>query len=121
MLQLENAKLNENGISSKPSSKSENNENGVKLVAFYSDDGIWGANFPIYDKDDKDDKEKVTHWVNIVFPQNGEDRALVFNETEMMVNFTSHDPRIRIWDTEKRVWIYSNWCEADRIVILECS
>jgi len=88
--------------------KSGNNGKGVKHVAFYSDDGIWSADFPIFDKDGN-----LTHIVHINLPQNGEDRALVFNETDMMVNFTSHDPRMYIYEFGKGV-IYDNWCEADR-------
>ena len=87
--------------------KSGNNGKGVEHVAFYSDGGIWAADFPILDEDGI-----MTHIVHILFPQNGEDRALVFNETEMMVNFTSHDPRLFIDEFGVGI-IYDNWCEAE--------
>jgi len=104
LIQQETAKLNDNALF-----KSENNGNGVKFVAFYSDDDWWFADFPIYDKDGN-----LTQWLTILFPQDGVDRALVFNETDMMVNFTSHDPRMIIWDPDSGDVLYSNFCKEDR-------
>ena len=71
--------------------KSENNGNGVYIVPFYSDspeDSEWFAFFPM--------SESATESVYMLleFPRNGEDKALVFSETEMMANFTSHDPQV---------------------------
>ena len=89
--------------------KSTNNGKGVKHVAFYSDgEGFWVAEFPILNENGF-----ITQVVVIQFPQNGEDRALVFNETEMMVNFTSHNPRLFIFDFSKGVVTYDNWCEEE--------
>ena len=95
---IENTKLNDNAFG-----KSDNNGNGVYIVPFYSDDGRWRAFFPITD----------TRYMVLEFPQNGEDRALVFSETEMMVNFTSHDPRLYIVDLVEEAIIYDNWCDPD--------
>ena len=95
----------ENGISNKTSSKSDNNGNGVYIVPFYSDSGRWYAEFPIYDQD-----QNLTHVLVVDFPPNGEDRALVFSETEMMVNFTSHGPRMFLFELGVGV-TYANWCE----------
>jgi hypothetical protein len=102
MIQAENAKLNDNSLR-----KSENNGNGVYIVPFYSDDGRWYAEFPIYDQD-----QNLTHAIIIDFPPNGEDRALVFSETEMMVNFTSHGPRILIYEFGVG-YTYYNYCYED--------
>ena len=92
-----NTKSNDNALN-----KSENNGNGVYIVPFYSDDGRWRAFFPI---------EGLKYMV-LEFPQNGEDRALVFSETEMMVNFTSHDPQMYLYEFSTGQ-LYSNWCEPD--------
>lgn len=107
-IQMEIAKSNENGAQSRSSGENENNGNGVKIVAFYSNGGFWTAQFPVFDKDGN-----LTHFFEIAFPQNGEDRALVFNDTEMMVNFTSHDPQMYLVDLRDGQ-VYSNWCEEDR-------
>lgn len=104
LIQQVTIKLNENALF-----KNENNGNGVKIVAFYSDDGFWLADFPIYNK-----RGETTQILTIAFPQDGVDKALVFSETDMMVHFTSHDPRLYIWDTETSAVVYSNWCEEDR-------
>ena len=77
-------------------------------IPFYSDDGFWYAEFPVYDQD-----QNLTHVIIIDFPPNGEDRALVFSETQMMVNFTSHDPQMYLVDLGTGQ-AYSNWCEVDR-------
>lgn len=104
LIQQETAKLNDNGLF-----KSENNGNGVKMAAFYSNDDVnWFADFPIYDKDGN-----LTQLLTIRFPQNGEDRALVFDDTHMMVNFNSHDPRMIIWDPSTGAVTYSNYCEEN--------
>jgi hypothetical protein len=94
-----NTKSNDNALN-----KSGNNGNGVHIVPFYSDDGRWWAFFPITD----------TRYMVLDFPQNGEDRALVFSETEMMVNFTSHDPRLYIIDFATGEILHDNWCDPDR-------
>ena len=107
-IQMEIAKSNENGAQSRSSGENGNNGNGVKIVAFYSNGGFWTAQFPIFDKDGN-----LTHFLEIAFPQNGEDRALVFSETQMMVNFTSHDPQMYLVDLGTGQ-AYSNWCEVDR-------
>lgn len=89
--------------------KSANNGKGVKHVAFYSDGAdTWWAEFPILDENGI-----MTQVVVIQFPQNGEDRALVFNETEMMVNFISHHPRLFIFDFARWEVIYDNMCEEE--------
>ncbi len=103
MIVLGNTKLNDDTLF-----KGENNGNGVEIVAFYSNDGFWTASFPIMDKGGI-----LTHWCVIVFPQNGEDRALVFSETEMMVNFNSHDARMFIITSDWEQVVYSNWGEED--------
>ena len=91
--------------------KSENNGNGVYIVPFYSDspeDRKWAAFFPM--------SESATESVYMLleFPRNGEDKALVFSETEMMANFTSHDPRLFIIDFATEEILYDNWCDPDR-------
>ena len=106
MIQLENAKL-----SSKSTSKSKNNGNGVYSVPFYSNNlgrNIWYAFLPI-----QDENQNLTHWLVIDFPQNGDDRAIVFSETEMMVNYTSHGPRMYIFEPGVGV-VYSNWCDENK-------
>jgi len=100
---LGNAKLNDDNLF-----KGGNNGNGVISVAFYSNAGLWWAEFPIYNKGGD-----LTHLLIVDFPQNGEDRALVFSETEMMVNFNSHGPRMFL--VELGVGItHSNHCDEDR-------
>ncbi len=103
MRYLGNAKLNDDNLF-----KGVNNGNGAISVAFYSNTGLWWAVFPIFDKDGNQ-----THDLWVDFPQNGEDRALVFSETEMMVNFNSHGPRMFL--VEFGVGItHSNHCDEDR-------
>jgi len=104
LIQQVTVKLNDNALF-----KNENNGNGIKIVAFYLDDGFWLADFPIYNK-----RGETTQILTIAFPQDGVDRALLFSETDMMVNFTSQDPRLFIWDTATKAVVYSNWCEEDR-------
>lgn len=104
MWQALNSNLNDTNLF-----KSENNEKGVKIVAFYSNAGNWYGDFPIYDENGI-----LIQFLTILFPQNGVDRALVFNETDMMVNFTSHDPKMFIWNVSTGLVVYSNWCEDDR-------
>ena len=105
MRYLGNAKLNDDNLF-----KGDNNGNGAISVAFYSESGtgLWFAEFPIFDKGGNQ-----THVLVVDFPQNGEDRALVFSETEMMVNFNSHGPRMFL--VEFGVGItHSNHCDEDR-------
>ena len=100
---LGNAKLNDDNLF-----KRGNNGNGVKSVAFYSNAGLWWAEFPIYDKGGA-----LTHLLIADFPQNGEDRALVFSEDQMMANFNSRGPRMFL--VELGVGItHSNHCVEDR-------
>lgn len=103
---IENAKSNDNALK-----KSGNNGNGVYIVPFYSDSpegDEWFAFFPM------SESETESVYMILEFPRNGEDRALVFSETEMMANFTSHDPRLFIIDFATGEILYDNWCDPDR-------
>jgi len=103
MVQSENAKLNDNSLRK---SENKNNGNGVYIVPFYSDNPGWFAEFPIEDQDGK-----LTHVLVIDFPLNGEDRALVFSETEMMVNFNSQGPVMYIYELGVGV-TYHSYCKV---------
>lgn len=103
---IENAKSNDNALN-----KREYNGNGVYIVPFYSDSpegSEWFAFFPM------SESETESVYMILEFPRNGEDRALVFSETEMMANFTSHDPRLFIIDFATGEILYDNWCDPDR-------
>jgi hypothetical protein len=95
-----------NGLNSKSSGE---NGNGVYIVPFYSNNlngNTWFAIFQI---------PETSLFIFIDFPQDGDDRAIVFSEDEMMVNFSSQGPRMFIRDAAQG-WkiVYSNWCDENK-------
>jgi hypothetical protein len=48
------------------------------------------------------------------YPQNGEDRLLIFSGEEMMINWTSQEPRLFIVDLNNGIVKYSNWCDENK-------
>ena len=109
VIDFERAIEEKNSINSKPSSENGNNGNGVFFVPFYSNylgGNIWYAVLQI---------PETSLFIFIDFPQDGDDRAIVFSEDEMMVNFTSQGPRMFIRDAAQG-WkvVYSNWCDENK-------
>jgi hypothetical protein len=48
------------------------------------------------------------------YPQNGEDRLLIFSGEEMMLNWTSQEPRLFMVDLNDGIVKYSNWCDENK-------
>jgi len=93
-------------MSSKGSSKDDNNGNGVYFVPFISNA------FP----------HEMLAWpvpdtslvMYLEYPQDGNDRLLIFSGEEMMINWTSQEPRLFIVDLADGIVKYSNWCDENK-------
>jgi hypothetical protein len=106
MIQIENAELNATSLEKGVNGKSSNGK-GVYFVPIYSDDIfnwviIWAV-------------PETSLIMFIDFPKDGDDRAIVFSEDEMMANFTIQGPRLALRDTENWPSIkYANYCEENK-------
>lgn len=48
------------------------------------------------------------------YPQEGEDRLIIFSGDEMMVNWTTQEPRLFMTDLNDGIVKYSNWCDENK-------
>lgn len=86
--------------------KGENNGNGVYFVPFISGAFTeWTLTWDVPN----------TNLVMLLeYPQDGNDRLLIFSGEEMMINWTSQEPRIFITDYADGKVKYSNWCDENK-------
>ena len=86
--------------------KGESNGNGVYFVPFISNSRTeWMLFWDLPDSN---------LFMVLEYPQDGEDRLLIFNEEEMMINWTVEGPRIFITDYDDGIVKYSNWCDENK-------
>lgn len=100
--------LADSNLNSKTSTK-DKNENGVYLVPIYSNDvRPWATWYIPWDIPNS------TLTVFVDFPQNGDDRALVFSENEFMANYTIQGPTVLVMDRATGNVMYSNYCDDSK-------
>lgn len=86
--------------------KGSNSGNGVYLVPFISDTfEEWTLAYLV---------PNTSLVMYLEYPQNGEDRLLIFSGEEMMVNWTSEEPRVFMVDYNDGIVKYSNWCDENK-------
>ena len=109
IINSEDSKLNDNSLNKGDTNKEPNEgDNGVYFVPIYSNNvynGIWYIVWAIPNSDLE---------VIVDFPQNGDDRAIVFSENEFMANYTIQGPRVFIWDKANAEVKYSNFCDDNK-------
>lgn len=116
MIRIENTKLN--NVTAKTGGNSKiisENRNGVYFVPIYSNDirphVSWFMVWPVPDT-------SFMMWATL--PKDGEDRAIVFSENEMMVNLTTQGPPVALRDLANGNRIkYANWCEENKTGLLK--
>lgn len=110
-IRLENTKLNSTASNKGDNSKASNeaDNRGVYFVPIYSNDvrpGVrWYIPWPI---------PNTNLDMIVFFPQNGDDRALVFSENEFMANYNIQGPTVYIWDNDINAIKYSNFCDDNK-------
>jgi hypothetical protein len=83
-----------------------NNGNGVYFVPFISDAfEEWTLAWPV---------PNTSLVMYLEYPQNGEDRLLIYSGEEMMLNWTSQEPRVFMVDLNDGIVKYSNWCDENK-------
>lgn len=83
-----------------------NNSNGVYFVPFISG-AIEGATIEFI-------IPNTSLLAILEYPQNGEDRFMIFSEEEMMINWSSQEPRLFMVDLNDGIVKYSNWCDDNK-------
>lgn len=97
----------EDQTSSKSLNKENNNGNGVYFVPFISNDKTnWTLAWLV---------PNTSLVMYVEYPQNGNDRLLIFSGEEMMVNWSTQEPRLFMVDLADGIVKYSNWCDENKL------